>query len=590
MIKLKRIIEQGEFAAQIAKSNAKMDALMARQPLSVKSDRLGPTGEYQPLANLKPLDKSSTTSSAQSQVKQIFDKAKSMPSSIEDWNSIKSIADAMHTALSGMGSGDFLEQLKKIKSLAQFSALVKNWVYDGQTLYQWLEEEYTLEWQEILDIIKPLQTVVGKYTRGLFDTIYDDLKSKGWKISTSNVLDTDFMYKGMWIIRRNSADITYGNKSTGIVTFTIKNYSNLNSIESLTTGFFESELLIGQLGNKLYTSTPYTATKTLKEWERILLGSKDVYIYFLSKKYKSIVEQHFHKLLSKTYDNARKWWINKLSDPEFARIYSRVNGISRNETKKIIEEYKRIILSISIETQFFGESTEYSGVYRPSGNFIQIVCDLLKAYYAQDALYDNVDFLRNKKLLADILSTTVHELQHAIWAHQPLNKTKTWEQIQPYDINVGGRFEREWYKVFGANAAAVLPNEKQLSTISSLYKIPKTKLDDWVIETKNVKSSKGFYPCNINEHQSRLSQYKLENGLSTSAPIRTKDMISAVQMGPSDIRDTNLSMWYYIIICWTRNSMTDINSFIGWLNTNLLVKRDTNKSNKNTGKDFTQTA
>ena len=27
-------------------------------------------------------------------------------------------------------------------------------MYDGQTLYQWLEEEYTLEWQEILDIIK----------------------------------------------------------------------------------------------------------------------------------------------------------------------------------------------------------------------------------------------------------------------------------------------------------------------------------------------------------------------------------------------------------------------------------------------------
>ena len=35
MIKLKRIIEQGEFAAQIAKSNAKMDALLKAPPANM---------------------------------------------------------------------------------------------------------------------------------------------------------------------------------------------------------------------------------------------------------------------------------------------------------------------------------------------------------------------------------------------------------------------------------------------------------------------------------------------------------------------------------------------------------------------------
>jgi hypothetical protein len=573
-----------------------MDALMARQPQSVKSDRLGPSGDFQPLANLEdPRDKSSKTSSAQSQVKQIFDKAKTMPSSIEDWNSIKPIADAMHAALSGLGSGDFLDQLKKIKSQAQFSALIKNWVFDGQTLYQWLEEEYTIEWQEILDIIKPLQNAIGKYTRGWFDDTYDQLKNKGWKITTANVLDADFMYKGLWIIRRNSARITYGNESTGQVQFFIKDYDSL--IHNIVTPMFETLRVEGQLGNDFDSNEIFKVTKTFKEWEQILAKQRDVYIYFLSKKYKRIVERHFHKLLSKTYDNARTWWIDKLLDPAFARIYSRVNGINRKETKKIIQEYKRIISSIPIKTQFFGEPADYSGVFRPSEGIIQIVCDRFKYYLRDSALSGHISnnptslvLTTYSKVLTDLMSTTVHELQHSIWNHKPLNKRKTWEQIQPYDVNVGAVSERLWYKVFGANAAALLPNEKQLSTISSLYRIPKTTLDDWVNDTKNVKASDGFYPCDIDEHQARLTQYKLENRLSTSTPIRTTDMIAAIQYGPKDIQTTNLHMWYYIIICWTRNSMTDINDFVGWLNAKLIAKQDKKRSGKGTRTDFTQTA
>ena len=595
MIKLKHIKEQNDFAAQLAKSDAKMNALMARQPQSVKSDRLGPSGDFQPLAKLQdPRDKSSKTSSAQTQVKQIFDKAKTMPSSIDDWHSIKPIADAMHTALSGLGSGDFLEQLKKIKSQAQLSALIKNWVFDGQTLYQWLEEEYTLEWQEILDIIKPLQTAIGKYTRSWFDDTYDQLKIKGWKITTANVLDADFMYKGLWIIRRNSAKITYGNESIGQVQFFIKDYDSL--IHNIVTPSFENLQIEGHLGNDFNSNKIFKLTKTFYEWEQILAKQPEVYIYFLSKKYKHIVEQHFHKLLSKTYDDARKWWIDKLSDPAFFRIYSRVNNINRKETKKIIQEYKRIILSMPIETQFFGEPTEYAGVFRPADGIIQIVCDKFKYYLRDDAVSGQISnaptslvLTKYSKILIELVSTTAHELQHSIWNYKPLNKTKTWEQIQPYDINVGTTPQRLWYKVFGGNAAALLPNEKQLTAISNSYKIPKSTLDNWIIATKNS-ASEGYYPCDIDEHQARLTQYKLENGLATSTPIRTTDMITAVRLGPDEIHTSNLYMWYYIIICWTKNSMIDINQYIGWLNANLIAKQDKRQTGKGTRTDFTQTA
>jgi hypothetical protein len=67
-------------------------------------------------------------------------------------------------------------------------------------------------------------------------------------------------------------------------------------------------------------------------------------------------------------------------------------------------------------------------------------------------------------------------------------------------------------------------------------------------------------------------------------------MIAAIQYGPKDIQTTNLHMWYYIIICWTRNSMTDINDFVGWLNAKLIAKQDKKRSGKGTRTDFTQTA
>jgi hypothetical protein len=599
MIKLKQIKEQTEFAAQIAKSNAKMDAIMAQQQkLTDKATGNFRGGDFKPSANLQdPRTQTSKSNTDKAQVKKIFDNSRNLPSSVQDWGQIKPIAEAMHTALSGLGAGDFLDQLKKIRTQTQLSALIKNWMYDGQTLFQWLEAEYTISWKQILDIIKPIQAIVGKYSTGLFDTIYENLKNKGWKISTNNVADANFMYKGMWVLRRNSPIITYGNPSIGQIDFVMENYNSLNSNSSTIFVNFDNEPLQGHLGNEYNSPTTLKISRTYKQWAEILSQHKNVYIYFLSKKYKSIVEKYFHKLLIQTYDNARKWWINKLSDKQFSRIYSKVNNTNLNETNRIIKEYKKIILSIPIETEFVDGSLDYTGVYRPYGNRIQIVCDLLKQkliFFAlgQNAQSDENYLTSNQSAeIKEILSTTCHELQHSIWNYQPLNKTKNWQQIQPYDINVGSPTERLWYKMFGANYAAIFPNEKQISSLSRRYSIPTQTLDSWVIETKAIsKDGDGFYPCDINEHQSRLSQFKLEFNLKTQDPINSKYMIDAIKLGPSGIYLSKYSNWYYIIICWTKNSMTDIIDYVAWLNSELIVKQDINKSRKDNRTDFTQSA
>lgn len=594
MIKLTRIVEQDDIQAVWTKQDKqKADADFRQQQLINKGQGEFRSGEFQPIS--KTSTSTNKVNTDKDQVKKIFDNSANLPSSELDWQRIKPIAEAMHSALSGPGSGDFLDQLKKIRTQAQLSALVKNWVYDGQTLFEWLEEEYTISWNQILDIIKPIQSIVGKYAYGLFDVIYDNLKSKGWKISTSNILDANFMYKGMWVIRRNSNIITYGNKSTGIVEFTISDYSTLNSAPPLFIDF-SSVNILGRLGNDLFSNTVFKFTTTFAKWESILAQHKYVYIYFLSKTYTEIVENYFDKVFKQIYADARKWWIDKLSDPQFARIFMRVNKSKPYAVKSIIESYKRRIKSVPIKTEFIGDGDDtYGGLYWPAQNEIYIVCDRIKSTLRFFAL-ENKAIADPKTVLTMIpaddvsylRSTVVHELQHSIWDILPLNKQTNWQKIQPYDINVGRGIERLWYSIFGANAAAVFPNEKQISTMSRTYKINKLTLDSWVTESKEYQGS-GFYPCDINEHQSRLSEFKLRAGLKTEDPITVKNMVTAINYGPYKIGSTIYEMWTDIIICWVRNSMTDIASYVGWLNAELIVKQDSKQSKKDKT-DFTQSA
>ena len=180
-------------------------------------------------------------------------------------------------------------------------------------------------------------------------------------------------------------------------------------------------------------------------------------------------------------------------------------------------------------------------------------------------------------------------MQHSIWIISPLNKKSNWQKIQPYDINTGKGTERIWYSIFGATAAAMFPNDRQLSALSRGYDIDREILDSWVLETKQYQGS-GFYPCDINEQQSRLSEFKLRNGLRTQDPIMVKHMVDAINFGPYEIGTTPYEMWTDIIICWIRNSTVDIATYVGWLNSELIVKQDSKQPKKDKRTDFNQSA
>jgi hypothetical protein len=100
------------------------------------------------------------TLSEKERFKMLFDWAKTWPSTGSDWNSIKSYAVNMKNEMSGMGSGNVLNYLRKINTKAKFAALCKNFNYDGSNLYDWFSGEWTIGWGDIMDII-PIEIKTG---------------------------------------------------------------------------------------------------------------------------------------------------------------------------------------------------------------------------------------------------------------------------------------------------------------------------------------------------------------------------------------------------------------------------------------------
>jgi len=91
---------------------------------------------------------------SQEKTMELFKQAKSWTSSPSDWTVIKPIADKMYSAMKGLGSGNIVELFKGINTKQKLSALVKNWKYDNQDLYTWMNDEYLLKWGDLVKVMQ----------------------------------------------------------------------------------------------------------------------------------------------------------------------------------------------------------------------------------------------------------------------------------------------------------------------------------------------------------------------------------------------------------------------------------------------------
>ena len=74
-------------------------------------------------------------------VEQLFKRAMNWSSAPQDWEKVKPIAEKMKNELTGLGSGNFVNLLKLIDTKEKLSALVKNWKYNNESLYQWMNDD-----------------------------------------------------------------------------------------------------------------------------------------------------------------------------------------------------------------------------------------------------------------------------------------------------------------------------------------------------------------------------------------------------------------------------------------------------------------
>jgi hypothetical protein len=89
----------------------------------------------------------------QEKVEQLFIQAKTWTSTSNDWNTVKPIGEKMKSAMEGIGSGDIVNLFKDINTKPKLSALIKNWKYDNEDLYTWMNDEYLLKWGDLVKVL-----------------------------------------------------------------------------------------------------------------------------------------------------------------------------------------------------------------------------------------------------------------------------------------------------------------------------------------------------------------------------------------------------------------------------------------------------
>ncbi len=76
-------------------------------------------------------------------------------------NDSKKITIQLHDNMSGISFGGALNTLKTIKDGAQFCKVSNGYKYNGEDLTMWFEDEISLQWDILWNILKPFSSSFG---------------------------------------------------------------------------------------------------------------------------------------------------------------------------------------------------------------------------------------------------------------------------------------------------------------------------------------------------------------------------------------------------------------------------------------------
>ena len=107
-----------------------------------------------PFPEDSPVDEIPCEYFPEERIEQLFIQAKKWSSSTKDWEIVKPISEDMKKQMTGLGSGNVIELFKKIDTKEKLAALIKNWNYNNESLYDWLDDEIILgKWSSLVKIL-----------------------------------------------------------------------------------------------------------------------------------------------------------------------------------------------------------------------------------------------------------------------------------------------------------------------------------------------------------------------------------------------------------------------------------------------------
>lgn len=419
---------------------------------------------------------------------------------------------------------------------------------------------------------------------------------------SSNYPETDFasmMYYGMWVIWRDaSKPITFGklNGSGEFVEF--------------TRAPFDTSLEVNETTSNIDYNIKNLIISTSK-----LINQTKAPLWSIVAWLRSDSREIWNKYWAPLFKQARIWWITRLMSKDFETKIRKIRGWSNLEFQKAREAYIQIIKQTLIKAADGRFSPGKTQIYDslgiaytsdqddPDATFFYVSAPrqskvFIQTKYVYENNSGNISIGEFGFHPNDVVNTTIHELQHALWSYLPFNPSVNWKKVFKSDIHMGSYQEKvlytkaDWWnkknvllKKSGEIDINKINNRKQelVDEYGIQYDLTNKHLDQWLDPVNSAEifkrpSKDDWYGANANEHASRLAQFKQAKGLDVSGNITVQHVIDTIKQGMVRKRekDGSLTPESYLVPVmrgWVRNGMPDIKKWVESLNRELVVKR-----------------
>jgi hypothetical protein len=506
----------------------------------------------------------------------------------------------------------FIKDLEKDTAAKKSSTSSPDPTFSG-TISKKSTKKDDVDLTSLVNLAKSGQKVPGVYKKQEIPTVEDKYRKSRY---------ANMMYYGMWVIWRDiKKPITFGklDGSGEVVKFTGT---------SIDAGIVYEQT----------TDIKYNLIHLIDSTTK-LINKKKVPVWMIVAWLRNDSLNIWNKYWSPLFKQAREWWKTRLNSKDFETKLRKIRGWDDGQFKWYKYNYLKLVETcpISAADGRFppGKSLIPNSLginYSPQTPSPDTDASPLKDISSNTKIYIQTKYVLNENdgwlsigefgfNESDVVSTTIHEIQHSLWSYQPFNPSVNWKKVFGSGVNMGTEAEKAlftndnwWYtKNTLLKKSGMVDTEKISKRIAVLaknyqpYGLSKSILEKYISSQGDLLLSyvkpagNDWYDSNANEHQSRFSQFKEALGLGVLDNITVEHIVEAIKkLANGETRNPitgkfNPAVYLERVMReWAKAGMPDIQKWVDAINTNLVVKQEKDKRiqqqrNRKYG-DFTQSA